>query len=191
MVPCPFWCDHPNYSNTQQHVTAYQIAAHGLRQLVTHAHAGGVRPCSCFLYNLEKLVGRRLCSLPMLACLHVLPLRIGESCQGQTKTPLHRQTRLSTPPPPSILKAAGTRADHLSAFHRPDLYAESVDCRVGLGGAGLGASGDGVLIDVSESALRASAAFSSCRRTCAVLGPYTSSWKCDAQRMQVLATVAT
>ena len=92
---------------------------------------------------------------------------------------------------PFILKATGTRANHLSAFHRPDLYAESVDCRVGLGGAGLGASGDGVLIGVSELSPRASEYFSSCRRTCAVLGPYTSSWKCDAQRMQVLTTVAT
>src|SRR5271163_1738742 len=92
---------------------------------------------------------------------------------------------------PFVVKAAGTRADHLSAFHRPDLYAESVDCRVGIGGVGLGASGDGVLIGVFERSLRASAYFSSCRRTCAVLGPYTSSWKCDAQRMQVLATVAT
>jgi hypothetical protein len=92
---------------------------------------------------------------------------------------------------PFVTKAANTRPNHLSAFHRPDLYAESVDCRAGVGDARLSASGGVVLIGVSELALRASASFSSCRRTCAVLGPYTSSWKCDAQRMQVLATVAT
>ena len=99
-------------------------------------HVGGARLCSCFLYNLETCRQTPLCATnaSLFACAthnHTRSkrLRIGESCQG-TKTPVHRQTRLPTP---FILKAAGTQADHLSAFHRPDLYAESVDCRVGLG----------------------------------------------------------
>lgn len=49
-----------------------------------------------------------------------------------------------------VIKAADTRPGHLPTFHRPDLYAESVDRRAGVGAAGLGASGDGVRIGVSE-----------------------------------------
>ena len=76
---------------------------------------------------------------------------------------------------PLMMNAAGTGPDHRSAVHLPDLYADSVDCRAG--GVGLGSLGDAVETGIPTLARWASTSFSSIRRTCAVLGPYTSSWK--------------
>lgn len=73
------------------------------------------------------------------------------------------------------MNAAGTRPSHLSGFHLPDLYAARLDGRVGE--AVLGSLDAGVETGVSVPALRNSTSFSSCRRTCAVLGPYMLSWK--------------
>jgi hypothetical protein len=61
-----------------------------------------------------------------------------------------------------MVNAPAARPGHLSMFHRPDLYAESLDRR--LGGLGLGSLGEGVESGVSVLDLGASTSFSSSRR---------------------------
>jgi hypothetical protein len=91
------------------HVTAYQkLQCMGLRQLVhswpCKVESGHV-VASCTIWETCR---QTLCSLPMLACLHVLPSELENGAKDRQRHPF-------APPDaptkqPFILKAAGTRA---------------------------------------------------------------------------------